>query len=210
MKEIFKKIKNENPTFVLMLGLCPTLATTGTFESAYIMGLCVLFVLLFSNIVISLIRKLIPDNVKLPVFILIVATFVTIIELLLSNYVPELFKTLGIYLSLVAVNCIVLGRALMVASKKDVKKSIIDGLGIGIGFLLALMLIGLVREILGNNTITLMNNLSSLTGYEAVYQIFPTNSLLPIKFFTTPAGAFLTLGVLIALFKKGDKVNESN
>lgn len=210
MKEILKKIKTSNPTFVLMLGLCPALATTNTFESAYIMGLCVLFILLFSNIVISLIRKLVPDNVKTPIFILIVATFVTIVEMLLSAYIPELYKTLGIYLALITVNCIVLGRALTVASKTNVKKSVIDALGIGLGFLLALMLLGLVRELLGNNTITLMDSLSDLTGYKAIYKVFPTNNLLPIKLFQTPAGAFLTLGILIALFKKGESSNESN
>jgi electron transport complex protein RnfE len=112
MKKFFKSIIDENPIFVSILGLCSALAITTKFENAYLMGICVIIVLLFSNIVISLIRKLVPDNVKIPVFILIIGTFVTIVEILLKEFVPELHKVLGIYLPLIVVNCIVLGRAL--------------------------------------------------------------------------------------------------
>lgn len=215
MKTIINGIIHENPTFVLLLGLCPALAVTNNFESAYIMGICVLAVLLFSNFVISLIKKIVPDNVRIPVYILIIGTFVTIVELLLQMYVPALYSVLGIYLPLIVVNCIVLGRALVVASKANVGKSILDALGIGIGFTVALMIIALFREVIGSNTLTLMDGLSSLTGYRAVYQIFPTNDILPMTMLKDPAGAFLTLGILIGVFnslrnKKGRGKVESN
>lgn len=199
MKTIINGIKNENPVFVLFLGLCPALAVTTKVETAYMMGLCVLVVLLFSNFVISLIKKLVPDNVRIPVYILIIGTFVTIIELLLKEYVPLLYKALGIYLPLIVVNCIVLGRALGVASKETVGKSILDAVGIGIGYTLSLILIALVREVLGTNTITLMDSLSAITGYRAIYQVLPKTNLFPISILTTPAGAFLTLGLLAGI-----------
>lgn len=210
MKTIINGIKNENPTFVLLLGLCPALAVTSNFETAYIMGLCVLVILTISNLIVSLIKNIVPDSVRIPVYVLIIATLVTIIEMLLNHYVPSLYKALGIYLPLIVVNCIVLGRNLAVASKETVSKSILDGIGIGLGFTLALMLIGLIREVLGSNTITLMNSLSELTGYRAVYKVLPTNEILPIKVLTTPAGAFLTLGLLTALFNKRRIKHESN
>lgn len=215
MKTIINGIIHENPVLVLLLGLCPALAVTNNFESAYIMGLCVLIVLLFSNFIISLIKKIVPDNVKIPVYILIIGTFVTIIELLLHRYVPALYSVLGIYLPLIVVNCIVLGRALVVASKEKVGKSILDAIGIGVGFTIALMVIALFREILGTNTITLMDGLSSITGYKAVYQVLPNTDLLPISIFKDPAGAFLTLGILIGIFnalkgRKGSGELESN
>lgn len=211
MKKFLKGIIDENPIFVLALGLCPTLAITTKFENAYIMGLCVLLILLFSNIVVSLIRKIVPDNVKIPVFILIIGTFVTIVEILLQKFVPTLYSVLGIYLPLIVVNCIVLGRALTVASKSKLLVSIVDALKIGIGYALAIMVIALVREVLGTNTITLMDSISSLTGYKAVYKILPDMVIFPMNILVTPAGAFLTLGILLAVFKKikGGK-HESN
>lgn len=209
MKTIINGIKNENPTFVLLLGLCPALAVTSKFETAYIMGLCVLIILVISNLFVSLTKKIVPDSVRIPVYILVIATLVTIVEMLLNSYVPTLYKTLGIYLPLIVVNCIVLGRNLAVASKESVSKSVLDGIGIGLGFTLALMLIALIREIFGNNTLTLMDSLSSLTGYKAVYNIFPSTNFLPIKFLTTPAGAFFTIGILTAIFSKGRR-HESN
>lgn len=200
MKTIKNGIINENPIFILMLGLCPTLAVTNNFESAYIMGLCVLFVLIFSNLTISIIKNLVPDIVKTPTYIIIIATFVTSVEMLIKGYAPPLYDILGIYLPLITVNCIVLGRAISVASKEKVGKSLLDAIGVGLGFTFALMIIGLFREVLGSNTITLMNGISSLTGYRAVYQIFPNSNFFPLDFFIQPAGAFMTLGLFLALF----------
>jgi len=210
MKTIWHKIIKENPTFVLVLGLCPALAITTKFENAYVMGFSVLIILLFSNTIISIIKKLVPEKIRIPVYIVIIGTFVTIIELLLKAYIPGLYQVLGIYLPLITVNCIVLGRAISVASKEKVGTSIVDAIGIGLGFTLALMLIALVREILGSNTITLMDNLSSITGYRAVYKILPSTNLFPINMFLNPTGAFLTMGFLLALFnaiknRKGNK-----
>lgn len=211
MKRILNGIISENPIFVLMLGLCSSLAITNTVENAYTMGFCVLVVLVFSNGVISLIKKIVPDSVRIPVYILIIGTFVTILEVLLEHYIPALYKALGIYLPLVVVNCIILGRAIKVATKESFKDSILDAIGIGLGFTLAITLIALVREILGSNTITLMNNLSSITGYKAVYKILPDTNILPLTIFETPAGAFLTLGLIagIITYVRGLK-NESN
>lgn len=210
MKTIINGIKNENPVFVLFLGLCPALAVTTKIENAYMMGFCVLVILLFSNLIVSLIKKLVPESVKIPVYILIIGTFVTIVELLLQKFVPPLYKALGIYLPLIVVNCIVLGRALSVASKESVGKSLLDALGIGLGYTVSLILIASFREILGTNTITLMDGLSSLTGYKAIYKL-PTTNLFPITFLSTPAGAFFTLGLFSGIINyiRGDK-HESN
>lgn len=215
MKLFKDKIINENPIFVLMLGMCSALAVTDKFENAYIMGLCVLVVLVFSNTIISLIKKIVPDNVRIPVYIMIIATFVTAIEMILNSYLPDIYKVLGIYLPLIVVNCIILGRTLSVASKNGLKKSFIDALGIGIGFTISLMLIALVREILGSNTITIMDGISNLTGYKMVYKVLPNNNVFPISIFSSPAGAFLTIGLLMGLFnylksKKEVSKNESN
>lgn len=206
MKKIINIIIKENPTFVLLLGLCPALAVTTKVENALLMGVCVLLILLFTNIIVSIIKKLIPKNVKIPVFVLIIGTFVTVVEILLKDYLPDLHKALGVYLPLIVVNCIVLGRALSVASKSNIKTSALDALGIGIGFTFSITIIALVREVLGNNSITLMESLTPITGYSAVYK-----DVLPfsIPVFSSPAGAFLTLGLLIALFNKGGKY-ESN
>lgn len=211
MKTIWNGIKNENPTFVLLLGLCPALAVTTKVENAYMMGLCVLVILLFSNLLISLLKKIIPENVQIPAYILIIATFVTILEMILNKLVPDLYQALGIYLSLVVVNCIVLGRALSIASKESVGKSVLDAIGIGFGFTISLIVIALFREVLGNNTLTIMDSLSAVTGYRAVYHILPNGTIFPIKILVEPAGAFLTLGILLAILNgiRGGK-NESN
>lgn len=199
MKRLLNGIINENPIFSLSLGLCSALAVTTKFENAYMMGLCVLVVLVFSNFVVSLIKKIVPDSVRIPVYILIIGTFVTILEILLKNYIPSLYKALGIYLPLIVVNCVVLGRALDVASKESVKNSVLDALGIGIGYTLAIMLIALFREVLGTNTITLMDSVSSITGYRAVYKLLPTTNILPMSILVTPAGAFLIFGLLAGI-----------
>lgn len=210
MKKIINGIIFENPILVSTLGLCSALATTTKVENAIVMGLCVLVVLLLSNTIISIIKKLVPDNVKIPVYILIIATIVTIIEIIMQKYLKNIYEVLGIYLPLIVVNCIILGRAINVASKETIKNSILDALGIGIGYTLALIIISLIREVLGNNTITLMDNLSTITGYKAIYKIFPTNEIIPINIFNNQAGAFLTLGILIAITKYIGGKHESN
>lgn len=209
MKQILKIIKNENPIFVLMLGLCSTLAVTTKVENAYLMGLSVFIVLLFSEIIVSIIKKFVPDNVKIPVYIVIIGTFVTILEIVLKEYINPLYNALSIYLPLIVVNCIVLGRVLSVSSKSNVKTSIKDSIGISIGYTLALILIALVREVLGNNTITLIDSLSEITNFKLIINVLPKNDLIPMSFMTSPAGAFIVLGILMALFNKGGK-HESN
>lgn len=200
MNRIQNGILHENPVFVLLLGLCSTLAITTKFENAYLMGLCVTIVLIVSNTIISSIRKWIPSSVKTPVYILIIATLVTIIELLLQYYAKDVYDVLGIYLPLIVVNCIILGRAIAVASKQSVWKSTLDGVGIGLGYTIALMVIAFFREVLGSNTLTLMDSVSKITGYRAIYKIFPTNNLIPMSFLISPVGAFLTLGILMGIF----------
>lgn len=213
MKTILNGIIKENPTFSLLLGLCSALAVTTKVESAYLMGICVLIVLLFSSLIASIIKKIVPESVKLPVYILIVGTFVTILEVILKNYVVELYKIFGIYLPLIVVNCIVLGRILTVSSKEKIAYSLKDALGIGLGFTLAITLIALFREVLGTGIITLMDATSSLTGYRSVYKILPDTNILPIPILVKPAGAFLTLGILIPFFNylkdRGGKKHES-
>lgn len=198
MKTIINGITKENPVFVLLLGLCPTLAVTTKIENAYMMGFCVLVVLLFSNLIVSIIKKLVPDSVKIPVYILIIGTFVTIVELLLQKFIPGLYQALGIYLPLIVVNCIVLGRALSVASKESVGKSLLDAIGIGLGYALALLVIAIFREILGSNTITLIDSLSTVTGHKVVFNL-PTSNVFPIQFLVSPAGAFFALGLIIGI-----------
>ncbi|MCG9479823.1 MAG: electron transport complex subunit E [Actinomycetia bacterium] len=191
-KEFAKGIVLSNPVFVLALGLCPTLAVTGTIDNALGMGAGVIFVLLGANIIISLLRNAIPDLVRIPIFIVIIATFVTILSLLFEAYIPPLYESLGIYLSLIVVNCIILGRAEVFASKNGIVMSIADAFGIGLGFTLALILIALFREILG-------------TGGLAVFgfQLFriPILSTSPLGFFVSPPGAFLVIGALLAVFR---------
>lgn len=210
MKKIINGIIFENPILVGTLGLCSALAVTNKFENAYVMGICVLIVLTMSNLIISIIKKLVPENVKIPVYILIIATLVTIIEILLQKYIKPLYDVLGIYLPLIVVNCIILGRALQVASKEKIIPSVLDGIGVGLGYTFVLMIIAFFREILGSNTLTIMDNISSITKYKAIYKIFPTNDILPLNIFSKEAGAFLTLGLLIALAKYIGGKHESN
>ena len=199
-KELVKGLVISNPVFILTLGLCPVLAVTSSIDNALGMGAGVIFVLLCSNIIISAIRKAIPQLVRIPVFIVIIATFVTILSLVFEAYLPPLHESLGIYLSLIVVNCIILGRAEVFASKNNVLYSIADAIGIGLGFTIALIIISLFREILG-------------TGGLAVFgfQLFtiPVLSEHPMTFFISPPGAFLVIGLLMALFRwigviKGD------
>lgn len=200
MKIILNGIIKENPVFVLLLGLCSTLAITTNFEAATMMGFCLTFVLIISNLIISIFKSFIPNNVKIPVYILIIGTIVTILEMLLSKYLSDLYQILGIYLPLIVVNCIVLGRAMSVASKQTVKKSILDGIGIGLGYTGALMLVSFIRELLGTGKITIINSLSELTGKKIILNVFNNTEIFPINLFITPAGAFLTLGFLMIIF----------
>ena len=191
MNKNFKVLVNgiikENPIFVLLLGMCPTLATTSSAINGMSMGLATMFVLISSNAVISLLKNLIPDMVRIPAFIVVIATFVTIIEMMMNAYVPALAVSLGIFIPLIVVNCIVLGRAESFASKNSVLSSIFDGVGIGLGFTLALTLLGASRELLG-------------TGKVFSMQIYPEQygSLL----FVLAPGAFIVLGYLIGIFNR--------
>jgi len=190
IKVLINGIIKENPIFVLLLGMCPTLATTSSALNGMSMGMATLFVLTCSNIVISLLKNLIPDMVRIPAFIVIIATFVTIVQMLMNAYFPSLADTLGIFIPLIVVNCIVLGRAESFASKNNVIPSLFDGLGIGIGFTLALTILGALREFLGTGKIF------SMTVYPENY-----GSLI----FVLAPGAFIVLGYLIAIFNKLQK-----
>ena len=183
-------IVKENPTFVLMLGMCPTLATTTSAMNGMSMGLATTFVLVLSNIFISLLKGFIPDKVRIPCFIVVIASFVTIVQLVMQAYVPDIYATLGLFIPLIVVNCIVLGRAEAFASKNPVFPSLLDGLGMGLGFTLALTLLGCIRELLGNGTIFSLRILPETA-----------NMLL----FILPPGAFICLGFVIAIVNKFKK-----
>lgn len=207
MKKIFNFLFKENPVFVLVLGLCSVLAVTTTFEKSYMMGLVVLIILVLSNMIVSLIRKFVNNEVRIPVYIIIISTLVTISELLLHRYSKDLYDAFGIYLPLIVVNCIILGRALSFASKNTVLSSIKDGLKTGAGYLVAISLFGLFRELLGSGTITIMNDISKLTGYRWIINVF-NNSVLPNKLFLSSGGAFILLGLIIGIInsiKVGDE-----
>ena len=188
---ITKGLVKDNPTFVLVLGMCPTLATTTSAINGLEMGLATLFVLVLSNIVISLIAPLVPDKVHIPVYIVVIATFVTVLQFVMQAYTPGAYDTLGLFIPLIVVNCIVLGRAEAFASKNSVGDSALDGLGIGLGFTLSLTVIGMVREILGNG---------SIFGWK-----FITGD--GILAFVMAPGAFMVLGYLMVLFNKFLKKN---
>ncbi|WP_455109459.1 RnfABCDGE type electron transport complex subunit E [Porphyromonas sp.] len=180
-------ITTENPTFVLLLGMCPTLATTSSALNGLAMGLATMFVLICSNSAISLIKHLVPDAVRIPSYIVVIAGFVTIVQLLMQAYLPALYASLGLFIPLIVVNCIVLGRAEAVAAKQPVLHASLDGVGIGLGFTLSLTLLGLLRELLG-------------AGTAFGLQLYPkTYSAL---FFVLAPGAFIVLGYLIALKNK--------
>ena len=196
MKELTKGIFKENPTFVLLLGLCPTLGVTTMVSNAIGMGFSVLFVLTCSNIMISLLRKVIPDSVRIPSYIVIIASFVTIIEMILHAFIPEVYTALGVFLPLIVVNCIILGRAEAFASKNTVLDSILDGIGMGLGFTLALILIATIREVFGSGTITLF----PLGSFDGVIEI-PFINKWPIRVMTLAPGALLLMGYLKAYFE---------
>ncbi|MBR4964708.1 MAG: electron transport complex subunit E [Alistipes sp.] len=183
---ITKGILKENPTFALILGMCPTLGVTSSAINGMGMGVATMAVLIMSNIVISLIKNLIPAKVRIPAFIVVIASFVTIIEMLMQAYVPSLYASLGVFIPLIVVNCIILGRAEAFASKNGVLDSALDGIGIGLGFTLSLTIIGAVREILGAG---------SIFGYTFA------DDVMPLLFILAPGG-FLVLGYLMVLFNK--------
>ncbi len=178
----------ENPTFVLMLGMCPTLAVTTSAVNGLGMGLTTMAVLALSNMFISLLRKVIPDKVRIPAFIVVIASFVTVVELLLKAFIPFLYAALGLYIPLIVVNCIILGRAEAYASKNDVVSSLFDGIGMGLGFTCALTIIGAVRELLGAGQVFGMN-------------VMPA-SYVPCSIFVLAPGAFFVLAVLTAIQNK--------
>ena len=198
MKKIFSYLFKENPVFVLVLGLCSVLAVTTTFEKSYMMGVVVLVILVLSNLIVSLIRKIVSEEIRIPVYIIIISTLVTITELILNKYSKPLYDAFGIYLPLIVVNCVVLGRALSYASKNKVLDSIKDGFKSGLGYLVAISIIGLLRELLGNGTITIMNDISGITGYKEILHIF-NNVVIPNKLFLTSGGAFILLGIVIGI-----------
>lgn len=202
-ERLMNGLVKENPTFVLMLGMCPTLAVTTSAINGIGMGLSTTAVLIMSNMMISMLRKIIPDSVRMPAFIVIVASFVTIVDFLMEGFVPSLYDSLGLYIPLIVVNCIILGRAESYASKNPVIPSIFDGIGMGLGFTVGLTSIGIVRELIGSGKIFNM-------------QILP-DSYEPFTIFILAPGAFFVLACLIALqnkvknnlARKGKKVPEA-
>ncbi|MBA7469645.1 Na(+)-translocating ferredoxin:NAD(+) oxidoreductase complex subunit E [subsurface metagenome] len=192
-KEFAKGIIISNPLFVLALGFCPALAVSTSVDNAIGMSVGVLFVLLGSNLIVSAIRKAVPNIMRIPVFIVIIATFVTVVNLVFHAYVPSLYESLGIYLPLIVVNCIILGRAEAFASKNPVVSSIADALGVSIGFFLALLIISFLRESLGTGSVSLFGvNLFTL----------PVLGENPMTLFILPPGAFLIMALLLALFRR--------
>lgn len=186
LKILFNGILKENPIFVLVLGMCPTLGVTTSAFNGLGMGIATMFVLTLSNMLISLLKNFIPDRVRIPAFIVVIATFVSIVDLLIQGFVPSLSASLGLFIPLIVVNCIVLGRAEAFASKNSVFDSMLDGIGMGLGFTLSLTLIGLVREILGSGAIF-------------GYPILPASTNILV--FVLAPGAFFVLGLLMALIR---------
>lgn len=196
VERIHNGVVTENPTFIMMLGMCPTLAVTTSAINGIGMGVATLAVLMLSNWLISLVRKAIPDQVRLPAYIVIVASLVTVVQLLIQAYIPFLYDALGIYIPLIVVNCIILGRAEAYASKNQPALSVFDGLGMGLGFTVALFLIGLVRELLGNGTAF---GVQVMPGF---YQ--------PIGMIVKAPGAFLILALIIAVMNAAKVKTKAN
>lgn len=196
MKEILDNLKNgiikSNPVLVLLLGLCPTLAVSTSIDNAFGMTAAVLFVLISSNIIVSLIRKYTPERVRIPVFIVIIATLVTIVDLSMQAFLPSLSKSLGIFIPLIVVNCIILGRAEAFASKNKLPNAIMDALGMGIGFGIAITIISIFRQIIGTGDLTIFGN-----------NIFQVPGLIdhPMAIFILPMGAFLVVAILLATLR---------
>lgn len=196
MERIYNGIIKENPSIILMLGMCPTLAVTTSATNGFGMGLSTLVVLVFSNLIISLMRNIIPDQVRLPAYIVIVATLVTIVDLGLQAYVPSLYASLGIFIPLIVVNCIILGRAEAYANKVTPDLAVFDGIGMGIGFTIALTLIGVVRELLGSGT-------------AFGFAVMPEN-YEPVAIFVKAPGAFLVMAILVAILNAANIKTAAN
>ena len=190
MSILLKGLLRENPVFVLILGTCPTLATTATVDGALGMGLATMAVLICSNIVISMLRKFIPDTVRIPCYIVVIAGFVTVVQMLIQAFIPDLYETLGVYLALITVNCIILGRAEMYAGKNSIGKSALDGIGMGIGFTIALLAMSTIREVLGAG---------SFMGNEIPFLV---ENGLTISILVKAPGGLMVYGLLIALVNK--------
>lgn len=190
LKILFNGILKENPIFVLLIGMCPTLATTTSAINALGMGLSTTFVLICSNIAISALKNFIPDNVRIPAFVVIIASFVTIVQLVMEAYIPALYASLGIYIPLIVVNCLILARAEAFANKNTIFDSMFDGIGMGLGFTLALTILGGVREILGSGSLFNLKFIGDNDG---------------ILIFVLAPGAFITLGYIIALINSLSK-----
>ena len=188
LERLYNGIIRENPVFVLMLGMCPTLAVTTSAGNGFGMGIATMAVLILSNLIISLLRKVIPASVRVPVYIIIIASFVTIVELLMHAYVTVLYESLGIFIPLIVVNCVILGRAETYASKNGPFLSVFDGVGIGIGFTLALTVIGMVRELVGNGTVF---------GLQVMPEAYE-----PVSIFVMAPGAFFVLSMLCMVQNK--------
>lgn len=186
-KIVINGIIKENPVFCLLLGMCPTLGTTTSAINGMGMGLCTTFVLILSNIAISLLKNLVPDKVRIPAFIVIIASFVTVLQLCMQAYLPALYESLGLFIPLIVVNCLILGRAEAFASKNNVVNSMFDGIGMGLGFTLGLTILGIVREVLGSGSIFGMKFIGESDG---------------ILIFVLAPGAFIALGYLIAIVNK--------
>ena len=202
-KNFLKGIIQENPLFVSILGTCPALATTKTVEAALGMGILFTIVLVCSSVLVSLLRKLISDEIRTPAYIVIIATFVTIVKMMTNAFLPELYSTLGVFISLIVVNCIVLGRAEAYASKNTVFVSLIDALGMGVGYTLAIIVMALFREILGTGAFSFGAIFSFIPYFKL--QIIPKE--FAISLFQTPVGAFIVFGLILAVlaFRKNRK-----
>ena len=195
-KVMMNGIIKENPTFVLLLGMCPTLGTTSSAINGMGMGLATMFVLICSNVVISAIKNLIPDMVRIPSFIVVIASFVTLLQMIMQAYVPALYATLGLFIPLIVVNCIILGRAESYASKNPVLPSIFDGIGMGLGFTAGLLVIGAARELIGSG------QLFGFTVLPSAYE--------PVSIFVLAPGAFFVIAILTALQNKFNAPSASN
>ncbi len=194
-KEFTKGVFKDNPIFVLLLGLCPALGVSGQVVNALGMSAGVLFVMLGSNIFVSLLKNFIPPKARIPSYIVIIASFVTIVQMVMEAFAPELYGSLGVFVPLIVVNCVILGRAEAFASRNTLKNSVLDALGMSLGFALGLTLIALVREVLGAGTITLF----PVGGFEGIIRI-PLLHQAPARIFSLSAGALLVMGLLKAFF----------
>ena len=204
LKIVTKGFIEENPIFVLLLGLCSSLAITTTLTNALGMGMAVTAVLIMSNVIISLLRKIIPNEIRIPVYIVVIATLVKCVQLIMNAFTPELYASLGVFIPLIVVNCIILGRAESFAGKNGVFDSILDAIGMGIGYTFAVLVISFFRQLIGTGGLSLLN------PFNAEQVIFEINLFADyaVSLFTQPAGAFITLGLILAFFQ-GAKIRKA-